>query len=80
MHRGKTDTETNFVATVGFTTKVDRRETDGNNEICFGVRFAWCIIRVKRNLKVANERSSMKLYRNERTNERSVSQWSYNYY
>ena len=32
---------------------------------------------VKRNLKVANERSSTKLYRNERTNERSMSQWSY---
>ena len=61
--QGKTDTETNFVVTVGFTTKVDHqttskiwlefrnclmidlgRETDGNNEICLGVRFALCII------------------------------------
>ena len=59
--QGKTDTETNFVVTVGFTTKVDhqttskievvwwstlvRRETDGNNEICLGVRFALRIIK-----------------------------------
>ena len=61
--QGKTDTETNFVVTVGFTIKVDHqttfeiwsdfrsclminlgRETDGNNEICLGVRFALCIL------------------------------------
>ena len=47
--QGKTDTETNFVVTgpdfrsclmIGL-----GRETDGNNEICLGVRFALCIIK-----------------------------------
>ena len=65
--QGKTDTETNFVVTVGFTTKVDHQttstiwskfrsclmidlghETDGNNEMCLGVRFALCIIKALR--------------------------------